>query len=315
MINLHKKDLAVSANEYTIQHKLRETYMKSIHNTLFKGLVAVMLTLGLAAGHAIAQDSKTATEPTSATAVNVDASAQSAEPVAPPMPEMVKKEEVDNPYGLKAVWEQGDFVAKGTLVIMIIMSMGSWYILFTKLMEQRKLFSHAKEARKSFWSAASLDDGVNKLHEAGAFRFVAQSAIDASREHTGALASEVSKNTWIELAFNRSFEEIQAKLQVGLSFLATVGSTAPFIGLFGTVWGIYHALTAIGIAGQASIDKVAGPVGEALIMTAIGLAVAVPAVLGYNWLVRRNKSAMAEVHSFSADLEKVLLGGSKPVKA
>ena len=114
------------------------------------------------------------------------------------------------------------------------------------------------------------------------------------------------------MSFNRSIEEIQSKLSVGLAFLATVGSTAPFIGLFGTVWGIYHALTAIGIAGQASIDKVAGPVGESLIMTALGLAVAVPAVLSYNWLVRRNKSAMAQVGSFSADLEKVLLGGAKP---
>lgn len=311
MIHLFKQKPAESANEYTIQHTLREIHMKSMNNKLINGLVAVMLTLGLSVGHALAQDTK----PVEAAVTNTDVAATPAAPVAPPMPDMVKKEEVDNPYGLKAVWEQGDFVAKGTLVIMIIMSMGSWYILFAKLMEQRKLFSHAKEARKSFWSAASLDEGVNKLDEAGAFRFVAQSAIEASREHTGALASEVSKNTWIELAFNRSFEEIQAKLQVGLSFLATVGSTAPFIGLFGTVWGIYHALTAIGIAGQASIDKVAGPVGEALIMTAIGLAVAVPAVLGYNWLVRRNKSAMAEVHSFSADLEKVLLGGSKPAKA
>lgn len=312
MTNLLQHDQAVSANEKTIQNTLRETHMNYLNNTLIKGLVAAMLTLGLTIGNAVAQDTK----PAEAAVANSEAATTTAAvPVAPPMPDLVKKEEVDNPYGLKAVWEQGDFVAKGTLVIMIIMSMGSWYILFTKLMEQRKMFSQAKEARKNFWSAASLDEGVRKLDEAGAFRFVAQSAIEASREHTGALAAEVSKNTWIELAFNRSFEEIQGKLQVGLSFLATVGSTAPFIGLFGTVWGIYHALTAIGIAGQASIDKVAGPVGEALIMTAIGLAVAVPAVLGYNWLVRRNKSAMAEVHSFSADLEKVLLGGSKPAKA
>lgn len=233
-------------------------------------------------------------------------------PQPPPMPPVVKKEVVDNPYGLSAIWAQGDFVAKGTLVIMIIMSVGSWYILITKLLEQRKLFAQATQARRNFWAAASLGEGVKGLDDSGAFRFVAETAIAASEEHTGKLAQEVTKNTWIELAFNRAFEEIQSQLQVGLSFLATVGSTAPFIGLFGTVWGIYHALTAIGIAGQASIDKVAGPVGEALIMTAIGLAVAVPAVLGYNWLVRRNKAAMAQVHAFSADLERVLLGGSKP---
>lgn len=280
-------------------------------NILLKGLAAAALSLSLGFSAVQAQDKKPEVPSSEGAAPAASAPAEAA-PVAPPMPAMVKKEEVENPYGLSAIWAQGDFVAKGTLIIMIIMSMGSWYILFTKLMEQRKMFSHAKQARASFWAAASLKEGLSKLEEGGAFRFVAENAIEASSEHTGALAQEVSKNTWIELAFNRSFEEIQAKLQVGLSFLATVGSTAPFIGLFGTVWGIYHALTAIGIAGQASIDKVAGPVGEALIMTAIGLAVAVPAVLGYNWLVRRNKSALAEVHAFSADLEKVLLGGSKP---
>ena len=110
------------------------------------------------------------------------------------------------------------------------------------------------------------------------------------------------------MGVQRSLDDVQSRLQDGLAFLATVGSTAPFVGLFGTVWGIYHALTAIGIAGQASIDKVAGPVGEALIMTAIGLAVAVPAVLGYNWLVRRNKITMEAVRGFSADLHGVLMG-------
>ena len=233
-------------------------------------------------------------------------------PVPPPMPPKKVVEEVDNPYGLGALWAQGDFVAKGTLMILIIMSMGSWYILITKLLEQRRLFSHAIEARRDFWASKTLDDGVNNLAAGGAFRFVAENAVQARQEFSGELATRVGLNTWVEMAFNRSFEEIQARLQIGMAFLGTVGSTAPFIGLFGTVWGIYHALTAIGIAGQASIDKVAGPVGEALIMTAIGLGVAVPAVLSYNWLVRRNKSAMAEVHGFSADLEKVLLGGDRP---
>ena len=117
------------------------------------------------------------------------------------------------------------------------------------------------------------------------------------------------------MSIQRAIDNVQSRTQDGLAFLATVGSTAPFVGLFGTVWGIYHALTAIGIAGQASIDKVAGPVGEALIMTAIGLAVAVPAVLGYNWLIRRNKAAMEEVRSFGADLHAVLLSSAQTATA
>ena len=219
---------------------------------------------------------------------------------------------LENPYGLDALWEQGDIVARSTLLILIAMSISSWYILITKYIEQSKLFSNSREVRDAFWKSKTLSDGIESLNKEGAFWYVATNAIKSREDHTGELAKQVSLSTWVEMAFNRSFEDIQSQLSIGLAFLATVGSTAPFIGLFGTVWGIYHALTAIGIAGQASIDKVAGPVGESLIMTALGLAVAVPAVLSYNWLVRRNKSAMAQVHSFSADLEKVLLGGTKP---
>ena len=217
-----------------------------------------------------------------------------------------------NPYGLEALWGQGDWVAKGTLVILLIMSVGSWYTLFAKFREQSKLFANAKDVNTTFWQNNSLEKSIDQLDQDGAFRYVAENVVSAKQDYVGDLAKQIPMNTWIEMAFNRSFEEIHARLSIGLAFLATVGSTAPFIGLFGTVWGIYHALTAIGIAGQASIDKVAGPVGESLIMTALGLAVAVPAVLSYNWLVRRNKAAMAKVHSFSADLERVLLGGSKP---
>ena len=125
------------------------------------------------------------------------------------------------------------------------------------------------------------------------------------------MLASVDLNDWIAMSIQRAIDNVQSRTQDGLAFLATVGSTAPFVGLFGTVWGIYHALTAIGIAGQASIDKVAGPVGEALIMTAIGLAVAVPAVLGYNWLIRRNKAAMDQVRGFGADLHAVMLSTSK----
>ena len=165
-----------------------------------------------------------------------------------------------------------------------------------------------KAARKGFFKAASLAEGSNKLKKGSAFRFIAESGIQASEHHEGDLTKNIDHNTWVTMGVERSVADVQSRLQDGLAFLATVGSTAPFVGLFGTVWGIYHALTAIGIAGQASIDKVAGPVGEALIMTAIGLAVAVPAVLGYNWLVRRNKITMENVRGFGADLHGVLMG-------
>jgi len=222
----------------------------------------------------------------------------------------VSKEAVANPYGLEALWKQGDFVARGTLIIMVIMSMGSWYIIFTKVYEQSKLMRSAKAA-EGFWSAGSIAKGAEGLDERSAFRYIAESGLKASDHHEGTLVETIDKHTWIGMSIQRSVENIQSRLQDGLAFLATVGSTAPFVGLFGTVWGIYHALTAIGVSGQASIDKVAGPVGEALIMTAFGLAVAVPAVMGYNWLIRRNKSAMERVRAFSGDVHNVLLAGKR----
>jgi biopolymer transport protein ExbB len=229
----------------------------------------------------------------------------------PPPPVATKGTEVvDNPYGLEALWKQGDFVSKGTLIILVIMSMGSWYIMFVKVYEQWKLFRQAKDVGGTFWGAASVQDGVGNLKESSPFRYIAESGIKASTHHEGKLLEQIDRNTWVTMSIQRAVDNVSSRLQDGLAFLATVGSTAPFVGLFGTVWGIYHALTAIGIAGQASIDKVAGPVGEALIMTAIGLAVAVPAVLGYNWLVRRNKVALEQLRAFSADLHMVLMSGN-----
>jgi biopolymer transport protein ExbB len=246
-----------------------------------------------------------------AQAASEPAAAAQPAPAAPAAAPTVAKESVENPYGLQAMWRQGDMVAKGTLIIMIIMSMGSWYIIFTKLFEQSKLMKSAKAAGESFWNAGSIKKGADALDEGSAFRFIAETGLKASEHHEGALTDNIDKHTWIGMSIGRAVENIGNRLQDGLAFLATVGSTAPFVGLFGTVWGIYHALTAIGISGQASIDKVAGPVGEALIMTAIGLAVAVPAVMGYNWLIRRNKAAMERVRSFSADLQNVLLAGKR----
>ena len=246
-------------------------------------------------------------QPASAVAPS-GAATEAAAPQPPAAPAASTREAVDNPYGLGALWAQGDLIARGTLLILMLMSLGSWYILLTKLRDSLKVMGEAKAARAGFFKSASLADGVAMLKEGSAFRFIAESGVDAGRHHEGALTENIDRNTWVSMSVQRAVDTVQSRLQDGLAFLATVGSTAPFIGLFGTVWGIYHALTAIGIAGQASIDKVAGPVGEALIMTAIGLAVAVPAVLGYNWLVRRNKVAMESVRGFAADLHGVLIG-------
>jgi biopolymer transport protein ExbB len=240
------------------------------------------------------------------------AGASADQAVPPPAP--ANTEPVDNPYGLGALWKNGDFVARFVLALLVIMSMGSWYIMITKFLEQMRANRRAKNADDQLWSAPSLAAGAKLLDETSPFRFLAETAIEAGEHHDEALLESVDRNTWIDVSVERAITNVSNRLQDGLAFLATVGSTAPFIGLFGTVWGIYHALTAIGVAGQASIDKVASPVGEALIMTAIGLAVAVPAVLGYNFLVRRHKSVMERVRAFGAQLHAVVLAGSKRAK-
>ena len=225
-----------------------------------------------------------------------------------PVPEKIV---VDNPYGFAALWNEGGWIARINLIIMLIMSMGSWYIIFTKLWEQHKLLQSARNVGESFWTAGSIQAGANTLEKGSAFRYIAESGLKASEHHEGTLVDHIDRHTWISMSVARAVENIQSRLSDGLAFLATVGSTAPFVGLFGTVWGIYGALTRIGREGQASIDKVAGPVGEALIMTAVGLAVAVPAVMGYNWLIRRNKGVMEKVRAFSSDLHNVLLAGKR----
>jgi biopolymer transport protein ExbB len=262
--------------------------------TAFAAALLAAVSLGLAAVPAAAQP-------------KADTPSADKAPQISPSGEVTRKDTVENPYGFEALWKGGDFVSKGTLTILFIMSMASWYVMVTKLYEQHKLMKEAKDASGKFWEAPSVQEGLGKLKETSPFRYIAESGIKASDHHEGKLTQKIDLYTWITMSIARAVEGIQGQLQGGLALLATVGSTAPFVGLFGTVWGIYHALTAIGIAGQASIDKVAGPVGEALIMTAIGLAVAVPAVLGYNWLVRRNKVAMERVRSFSSDLQSILL--------
>lgn len=219
---------------------------------------------------------------------------------------------VSNPYGLDALWLQSDMVTKTVLMILAAMSMGSWYVIITKLIEQSRMKQQAKAAERDFWNTSSVQSGTEKLAKGSPFRSVAEAGLTAGERHLG-LHVKVDMADWLDLSIHRATERVQRRLSTGMSVLATVGSTSPFVGLFGTVWGIYHALTAIGIAGQASIDKVAGPVGESLIMTAIGLAVAVPAVLGYNWLLRRNTSVIDDVRDFSGELHTVLLSTTPAV--
>ncbi len=211
-----------------------------------------------------------------------------------------------NPYGLRAVWAQGDMVAKTTLLLLAIMSLLSWYLIVAKLLEQRLLSAQVLTARRAFSASDSVQKRIEALPASSPFRLIADSALEAARRYYS-LSSQVDMNTWLSQDIVQSVGSLQMRTQEGLSVLATVGSTAPFVGLFGTVWGIYNALVTIGISGQASIDKVAGPVGEALIMTALGLAVAVPAVLGYNWLVRRNRVALHAVKGIGSELHTLLL--------
>jgi biopolymer transport protein ExbB len=216
--------------------------------------------------------------------------------------------EKETPYGMGKLWHEGDAVTKTVLVLMILMSASTWYIAAIKLMVQSKLFSQANEARK-VWDSKSLQDGVNSLKADSAFRSVAEDGLKAIKHHDGKLTDKIDLESWVSLSIQRGVAGITNDLQTGMAVLATVASTSPFVGLFGTVWGIYHALIAIAQSGQPSIDKVAGPVGEALIMTAIGLGVAVPAVFLYNWLVRRNKVASESLNAFAADVHAYLVVG------
>jgi biopolymer transport protein ExbB len=287
---------------------------------MIKQLKTLVLAIGLVAGLGLASASFAAKPKEAAPAAAAPApeaaapAAATAAPAAPAAPAEATAAPAagahdENPYGLGALWAQGDIVAKGTLLILVLMSMGSWYVIITKFFEQSKAAKFAAAAQESFWTAASLRQGADSLSEDSPFRFIAEKGLESANKHTGLLGA-VDFNTWTTQSIQRAIGNVQSRMQDGLAVLATVGSTSPFVGLFGTVWGIYNALVKIGMSGQASIDKVAGPVGESLIMTAIGLAVAVPAVLGYNWLVRRNKAVMEDVNAFGSDLHSVLLASS-----
>ncbi len=282
-------------------------------HTKFKVLVrAWALTLSLAAV-SVAGVSTSALAQTAAPASAAAPAAVVADPAAAgaPAAPAAKKAEgtTDNPYGIAALWTNAHSVDMGVLIILAIMSMGSWYILAIKMLEQRKAAKFAREATEKFWSSGTVAQGAAALHKDSPYQFIAAAGVEATKKH-GGLMGHIPLNDWISMSIQRSVDRVNREMQGGLSFLATVGSISPFVGLFGTVWGIYGALTQIGMSGQASIDKVAGPVGSALIMTALGLAVAVPAVLAYNYLIARNKTVMDDVRGFGSDLHSVLLGSA-----
>ena len=272
---------------------------------------AIVLISGMSAAPAFAQT--TPPQPTTAAPAAPGAAAPGAPaPAAPavntpsPKPPAAAGSQ-ENPYGLVDVAQRGGIVSKTVLGLLLIMSVGSWFIFFTKYFDQSRILAQARTVERRFWTSGTLNEGIDKLPKSSMFRSVAESGVRASQGGT----SLVNLNDWVAMSLTRQLEDANASLQGGVAFLATVGSTAPFVGLFGTVWGILQALIAIGVAGQASIDKVAGPVGEALIMTAIGLAVAVPAVMQYNYLVRRNKVIFEKLRAFAGDLQTYLISKNK----
>jgi len=237
------------------------------------------------------------------------APAADAAPAAPAGDAAAKVNAADQstPYGLKHMVENGDWISRTILGVLVIMSAGTWYIFFTKWIEQQRILGQANQVEKKFWTSATLNEGVDKLPKNSVFRGIAEAGLKASTGGT----SLVGLNDWIGMTLTRQLEDANARLQGGIAFLGSVGSVSPFVGLLGTVIGILNALIGIGVAGQMSIDKVAGPVGEALQMTAIGLFVAVPAVLLYNYLVRRNKVITEKMRAFAGDLQAYLISKSK----
>jgi biopolymer transport protein ExbB len=234
------------------------------------------------------------------------AMAQAATPAAD-KPSGAAAAEVPTQYSLGHIWAEGTWISKAILIALAIMSAGTWYIFFTKWIDQQRILGQASQVEKKFWTSATLNEGVDKLPKNSVFRGIAEAGLKASAGGT----TLVGLNDWIGMTLTRQLEDANARMQGGIAFLGSVGSVSPFVGLLGTVMGILNALIGIGVAGQASIDKVAGPVGEALIMTALGLGVAVPAVLLYNYLIRRNKVITEKLRAFAGDLQAYLISKSK----
>jgi biopolymer transport protein ExbB len=221
----------------------------------------------------------------------------------------------DNPYGFMDLWAQGDAVTKSVALALLAMSVASWYVIITRAWRAARM-RRAIGTVDGFWHAQSYAEGLSLMTRAGAvnpFLHVAEEGRAAVEHHASSqndLHGQISLAEWLTESLRGAIDESAERMQSGLAVLASVGSTAPFVGLFGTVWGIYHALIGIGASGQASIDKVAGPVGEALIMTACGLAVAIPAVVSYNALTRHNKGVINRLHRFARQLHAFFLTGA-----
>ena len=267
---------------------------------------AFVLLTGFGVSPVLAQATGGATAPAATTAAPA-APAPAPAVAAPAIKAPTVAANQENPYGLDDIIKKKNPVSYTVLGILLVMSVGTWYIFFTKYLDQKRILNQARIVERRFWTSGTINEGVEKLPKTSMFRAIAEAGVRAS---TGG-PTLVSLNDWIAMSLARQLEDATGKLQGGVTFLASVGSVAPFVGLFGTVWGILQALIAIGVAGQASIDKVAGPVGEALIMTALGLAAAVPAVLLYNWLVRRNKVITDKLRAFGGDLQTYLITKGK----
>ena len=298
----------------------KERVMK-VSNSFVYGTIAA-LALAFATAPAFAQDTaaSAATAPAATDAAAdpaaTDPNAAPAEATAAPAEEVApiaetKDEEAHNPFGLMALIKEGGPVSLVTLILMALMSIASWYIFITKIFAQNALYGQAAKAGRKFWSAGNIDDAIASLDSGSVFRKIATDGLAAAEHHAKHLSGKVSLYEWVGAALRRSVSEVSGRMQGGNAVLASVGSVAPFVGLFGTVWGILQALIKIGVTGQASIDKVAGPVGEALIMTAIGLAVAIPAVAFYNVVLRRNKQLTDAMSHFADDVEAYLVSGSR----
>ena len=222
---------------------------------------------------------------------------------------------MNSQFGLANVWSQGDIVTKLVALLLLAMSLASWMVIIIKTLDLIK-YKKIARAAEDFWHSEDFAAGLSKLgaDPANPFRQLVLEGREATAHHRDTKAhlhDTLDLSDWVTRTLRNTIDEFTSKLQSGLAILASVGSTAPFVGLFGTVWGIYHALLSIGVAGQATIDKVAGPIGEALIMTALGLAVAIPAVLGYNALVRGNKGVLHKLNRFAHDLHAYFVTGAR----
>ncbi len=211
---------------------------------------------------------------------------------------------------------QSDMVGKSLFVFLMLMSLASWYLILAKGLTHLRIRRRSRKFLSEFWAASSLEQVENEISTHGAeepFAHLASHAIHAQRHHTryGALKLEESGSTaaFVTRTIRKVIDEETARLENGLTVLASVGSTAPFVGLFGTVWGVYHALLSISMTDGVTINRIAGPVGEALIMTGLGLAVAIPAVLAYNAFVRVNRVYLAQLDAFAHDLFTFLTTG------